>query len=141
MVDAIFKAGFYFIGDPDFVIREWDSFLRHIDPHRDESLFDFRKRVVAVGHTARGEGIYNGISIHSGMLAIVPAELIGKVGFDREAGLFIGFEEDFRVTIVDGLFVFGDIEIDTREEDDFEEQLMVDREHFWDEDDKDEVAW
>ena len=138
MVDAIFKAGFYYIGDPVNVIREWDAFLGHIDPGRNESIFEFRKKAIAVGYTKNGDeqGLFDGIRIESGMLALVAAEAISKIDFDREAGLFIGFEDDFRVIIDDGYFVFGDIEIDTtNEEDRFEELLLRDREIIWDDDD------
>lgn len=115
MIKHTFPPGFYFIGDPthtlDHVdIKEWEELIDFEDA---EFLFEFHGCPVATGFTSEGNGEYEGITVESGMLAIIHADLITKPDWNQNLGLFIGIDEPFDVFIKEGYFEFGDIIVDT----------------------------
>ena len=122
MLSKNFKAGKYYIGDLCYVIpnEEWEKLI-------DEDMFGTEKqlykgRSILTDYTANGDGIFNDYkkyyAVDSGMIGIVSCEDI-DVNYAKNypkapcLGHLIKFKEDFTVIIIDGIFKFGDIIIDT----------------------------
>lgn len=125
-----FSAGRYYVGDLCYVINEgfWDELLSQsgclgLDFDSDQWFGIFKGYKVFAGGTAYGDGRYpdnfgNRYAVDSGTIGIIDATwLDGKEVEIRELGMIHEFEEDFEVSMPErGAFYFGDVIIDTRNE-------------------------
>jgi hypothetical protein len=132
-------AGKYWIGDPCYVFphkgpmeNKWDELLDKVDFSKTfYGELDDGKIKVWAASTAYGDGRYFGSNgktfpVDAGLIGIVPLETVeylGKKDADLEnCGLFIEFYEPFIVESRDGLFHIGSIVIDTRDDDEYDEE-------------------
>lgn len=114
-------AGTYYVGDPCYVIRDddWIPLLESCDYFRDEE-FEYNGYHCFAHGTAYGDGEYKdsdgraGYGVDSGTISIMP---IGAVTKDRDRieqfGHVVEMPKEFSPSYEDGVFYFGDIEIDT----------------------------
>ena len=126
-----FKAGKYYIGDPCYVVpdEEWDGILEHTQFFGCNGVGawggEWKGFRMFSGSTAFGDGCYTDnqgrvYGVDAGMIGIVPFEYLDKNGVSGNGGQVIEFEHDFDVNLIEGVFYFGNIVIDTlgSEEDD-----------------------
>lgn len=129
------KAGLYWVGDPCYVLDkdngwDWGKVLDQTDYFSGDScVITAKEKVyqVCVYNTAHGDGVYFGsdgkdYSVDAGLIGIIPINALpsikGKYG-DGDAvdnGHLKLFSEDFSCQNESGLMTFGDILIDTLEE-------------------------
>lgn len=131
-----FKKGTYYVGDPCYLFdKSWGDVLNETNffywPHNGE--LKFRGKVVAAGSTAYGDGTYQDGEgreywVDSGMIGILPISLEKIDNKFREGKPFkeggahvIKFTTDFDVEISDGIFTFGNIVINTKDDPEEEE--------------------
>lgn len=120
-----FKKGKYYIGDPCYVIKEydeWNNLLKETNFFDEEKEHSYRGLPMLASRTAYGDGCYEDnkgreYSVDAGLLGIIPLAAIDKNVLTSEENI-IDFKKDFIVTIDDGIFEFDNIVIDTREHDD-----------------------
>ena len=120
------QKGKYFIGDPCYIFdKSWKRILNHTNYFADgrNSLFGYD---ACYGDTAYGDGVYHDnfnrlYTVDSGTLAILPTKLISwdnKVteSYIEESRIMhiVEMSEDFLCEVFNGVFKFGDIEINTR---------------------------
>ena len=119
-----FKAGRYYIVDPGYVIAEqnWDEFLDNTDFDKGENQ-TYKQYPIFAHYTAQGDGLFQDkkgkiYSVDSGILGIMPIEAaekpIPKTKVYGKLGHMVEFKQDFKVEYNDGVFIFGDIVIDTK---------------------------
>lgn len=131
MEKQIFKAGTYYIGDPGYIFdKSWDNIIVNLEPSFISDKQEINGLKVAIASTANGDGNYkdnygDSYGVDSGLLGILPIELIKlddryTVSVIREnTDMHIhNFLEDFEVDVSKpGVFVFGNIVIDTNDTD------------------------
>lgn len=131
------KKGTYYIGDPCYLFdKSWSEVLNEtgfFSPDLDGECF-LRGKLVAAGSTAHGDGSYKdnegrGYWVDSGMIGILPISLEKIDNIFREGNPFkdqgahvIKFDTEFTVEISDGIFKFGSIVIDTKNDPEDEEE-------------------
>jgi hypothetical protein len=117
-----FKAGKYYIGDLCYIFGEsWSD----ISGRCDDCAFLFDKKQVFIAGTAYGDGAYKDnhdreYFVDSGTIGIVPVSLLKKDGKHTEKSVnasegmhIVKFDNDFDVSAYNGVFEFGDLRIDT----------------------------
>lgn len=129
------QAGKYYIGDPCYVMsdEDWQLLLNQTKYLNCEGsgvwAGDFNGHRIVAGSTACGDGGYQGSDnveycVDSGTLAIVSIGLVSKPVEDHDLGSIVEFDSEFYVEVSEyktenqGLFRFGNINIDTRGYDD-----------------------
>lgn len=146
-MSVTFKAGKYYVGDPCYVVRDHKVWVQLLD---DTNYFQnenqtYKGRTIFAEGTAHGDGCfydYEGreYGVDAGLIGIIPFEIIEGVGC---GGQIIEFEKDFKVSADNGIFTFGDVVINTREDDseedneDEDENDEEDSDDWEDEDDDD----
>jgi hypothetical protein len=155
----MFKPGKYFIGDPCYAIADehWDRFLevkygedwlQNADQMDETNThFEFDGHQVFVGATAFGDGVYfdnetdTEYGVDSGTLGLIPIELCTNkedlVNLEK-LGRVVDFSDSFECDVNNGEFTFGDIEINTRENDQDEDEDDCDEE---DDEEYEETDW
>ena len=141
-------AGKYWIGDPCYVFphngpmeNKWDELLNEVDFFDTLSYgeLDDGKIKVWAAHTAYGDGRYFGSNgktfpVDAGLIGIVPLETVkyldNKESNLDNCGLFIEFTKSFIVESRDGLFHFGNIDIDTKDDEEFDEEYEYDDDEY-----------
>ena len=126
-----FKAGKYYIGDPCYVVKEHEDWMKLLE---DTNYFQndnqtYKGFPIFASGTAYGDGCYydqegREYGVDAGLIGIVPFEAIEG---DGRGGQIIEFQEDFHVGCSeDSVFTFGNIVIYTgnedEDEDDWEEE-------------------
>lgn len=146
------KSGKYYVGDPCYIFdASWDKAISDTSCFESEVCELFGKQVYC-GGTAYGDGLYTDnfgreYAVDAGLIGILPIEMIE---IDKHVTLeeieksdimhVVDFDKDFKVWIEDGIFHFGDIVIDTKEDDEEEEiedDDESDEEEIEDEDEED----
>jgi hypothetical protein len=120
-----FSKGTYYIGDPCYVVSDdnWDKLLDNTDFFQNEDQ-SYKGYQILAGDTAYGDGTYTDnyrreYGVDAGLIGIFPIEAVdNKYGNVEELGSIVEFEEDFVVEINNGVFKFGNIIINTFDEDD-----------------------
>ena len=117
----ILPKGKYYIGDPCYIFDEsWSSILEQTDFFRnDNPIFGISN--FFVHSTYWGDGTFNdtkgnNFAVDSGLIGILPYELlsIDKVLDEKDTYFLIKeFDSSFAVSYDEGVFIFGDIYIDT----------------------------
>lgn len=130
-----FPAGKYFIGDPCYVLEDdiYDKVTENFDFDKSYTI-EINGHTIFMHGTAYGDGSYKdgsnrSYSVDSGLISIMPMELISMKKFNetqfqefRESYThMIEFDKEFNVFYEDGKFIFGTIEINTSGCDDEEE--------------------
>jgi len=117
-----FKAGDYYVGDLCYVLSDEDyHYLLYISVFSNNMLRwqgEFNGYPLFVAPTSYGDGVYvdddgDEYFVDSGRIGIVPVEMINP-NKRADLGQIISFETDFEVYYDDGIFIFGDLVIDTK---------------------------
>lgn len=132
-----FKAGKYYIGDPCYIFdQSWNQVLDETDFFNKEPQELFGDQICC-GSTAYGDGEYkdnlgNSYYVDAGLIGILPVSLLlidlkyTEEQVIQEEGMHIHeFKEDFEVEIDHGIFHFGSIVINTRDEENEEEEFFL----------------
>jgi hypothetical protein len=114
----VFEPGKYYIGDLCYVINNenWDKLLNDTEYFQNEYQ-EFKGQQIFACSTVYGDGIFydnndTSYPVDAGILGIMPYDLIDdKKGIKN--GSVVTFDEDFEVFEENGIFTFGNIEIDT----------------------------
>ena len=116
------KAGDYYIGDLCYVLsdEDYDALVKLIISSNKEARWEgyFKGYRVFVAPTCYGDGVYadndgDEYFVDSGTIGIVPEELIDSNN-RADLGQIIEFRTDFEVSYDDGIFIFGDVVIDSK---------------------------
>jgi len=120
-----FKAGTYYVGDLCYVISDdnWDKLLDETNYLENDNL-TFKGESIWSHGTCYGDGSYTDqkgrkYGVDAGIIGIMPAHLRDD---ENENDNIITFEKDFEVSYEDGVFLFGDIQIDTGYTDEYEDE-------------------
>ena len=121
------EKGLYYIGDPCYVIADekWLPLLEetgyfglpdHKSTNYDDGLFTYNEQPCFARGTAYGDGCYldnNNVEhyVDAGLLCIIPVDAIDERAL--RGVQYRTFDKDFEVWFDDGVFYFGDIEINT----------------------------
>jgi len=125
MVSKNFKKGKYYIGDPCYAVEkqdDWAKLLEKTNFFRNEKQ-KYKGYPIFAGATTYGDGVYEDNEgrtyfVDAGLIGIMPIECIDKKCCNVEnLGNIIDFEDDFNVSIEDGVFKFGNILINTGNDD------------------------
>lgn len=112
-------AGRYYIGDPCYVIADWDAFC-HVWFQQDGGIFDFDGYSVCAYNTQYGDGCYPAsdgsmLGVDAGIIGAVPAALMTTGDYDM--GTEVEFREPFECyRDYDGRMHFGTFEVMTGDE-------------------------
>ena len=121
MFSKKFKKGKYYIGDPCYVVEKqdkWMELLEKTNYFKNEEQ-EYKGYPILAGSTAYGDGVYGDnegriYCVDAGLIGIMPIECIDKKHDNIEdLGNIVEFEDDFDVSIEDGVFEFGNILINT----------------------------
>lgn len=122
MTKQIMPAGYYYMGDPCYVIpdEKWGKFVDKTFQY-EGTMFKFSDYPCWTHGTYLGDGVYfddfnNFYSVDSGLIGVVE---IGVFMFDIEPqditdGRIVDFKEPFEVYYQDGVFNIGHFQIDTK---------------------------
>jgi hypothetical protein len=129
------KAGKYYVGDLCYVLGDrWDEVcdLIIVDHKCLDGEFELKDGTkFAIYGTAYGDGVYpdqngNEYPVDSGSIGCVLVDQITEGQLDITLGNIFDFKESFTTDSEDGVIMIGDVEIDTRgenEEVDYDEYL------------------
>lgn len=118
--------GRYFVGDPCYVIpdAQWSDFCDIVFASPSYTIAVFRDQLMFAGGTAFGDGTYldqNGheYGVDAGMLGIVPEALWDAIPMEemQRLGNVVTFDNSFVASWDQGQFSFGNIFINTRDDD------------------------
>ena len=148
---VIFSPGTYYIGDPCYVAddKDWIPLLEKTD-YFSFDVFEYKNRMCYAHSTKYGDGYYYdnlenddkaeavvGYGVDSGTIGIIPMDILDENNNDLFLGKIVEFEKPFEVYCYNGVFHFGELEIDTscaeesvenNSEDDEDEPELEDRE-------------
>jgi hypothetical protein len=126
------KAGKYYVGDLCYVLGDrWTEVcdLIIVDHNCLDGEFELKDGTkFAIYGTAYGDGVYpdqhgNGYPVDSGSIGCVLVDDITEGHLEITLGNTFDFEEDFETSEEDGIIRIGEIEIDTKgEEEDYDEE-------------------
>lgn len=118
--------GKYYIGDPCYIFEEsWMDVLNETHFFRDDKL---KGKDICGGGTAYGDGSYydnqgREYAVDAGIIAILPVSMLKidnketlKSVRASEYMHILEFKKDFECSAEDGIFTFGDIVINTKDE-------------------------
>lgn len=125
--DEQFPAGTYYIGDFCYILKEKDYDDIVCSFQYDEQPYQYKKFLFCFNNTAYGDGIYtdqygNKYAVDSGTIGIinittkVMLKEANKLMKDGRANVVV-FHKPFSVCCCNGVFEFGNIFIDTQDED------------------------
>jgi len=128
------KKGKYYIGDPCYVFgNSWSDVLNETHFFNDEQC-KIKGKTVVGGGTAYGDGTYEDNKgrkywVDAGLIAILPISLLKidnkktiKEIEESEGMHIVNFKEDFTAECANGKYRFGDIEINTAEDEEDEDE-------------------
>lgn len=126
LTNILFPPGQYYIGDPCYVIQEWDEFCDTYFTTGGGEL-TFHGQSIFVDNTTYGDGTYEGTDGHSysvdaGLLGIIPTSLITEYDINNSddvkqinrLGRLVTFDSPIKVDCDQGDFRFGHIFISTK---------------------------
>lgn len=134
------QAGTYFLGDPCYAVPQdlWIPLLESCDVYQGQAVGTVSApsgffEVLAFG-TAYGDGCYsdnkgNSYPVDAGMIGLTPVNLINENSsvmredgtMRHDLGTIVTFERDILCSAEGGIMDFGDYHIDTKNEDENEE--------------------
>lgn len=143
-ISESFVAGTYYIGDPCYAFpndgekaKLWDDWCTIMFNGSNEvkgwkKVFEFHGYKVATDSTVYGDGSYDGsdgrsYSVDSGTIGILPIEFVRSICEESDeslmrSGNIVTFDKPFIVTLDNGSFRFGHINIETEDRYDEEEE-------------------
>ena len=150
-INAKFKKGTYYIGDLCYIFNDsWGDLLTQTQ-YLECGLFEFKGLQMAAGSTAHGDGSYSDNSgliygVDSGTIGIAPIAAIdidnkkSREDLDNwdQIAHVVTFDDDFEVTIEDGIFDFGEVHINTVTDNEDGDELDYDFDEDEDDEDEDE---
>ena len=123
------KKGIYYVGDPCYIFNNsWLEVLNATNYFNDNEIVTVFKKECCAGGTAYGDGSYfdnfnRKYWVDAGLIGVFPISLINKdkkvtrKKIELSEGMhIIEFTEDFEVSISGGIFKFGDILINTADD-------------------------
>jgi len=120
-----FKAGKYWIGDPCYAVKDenWVSLLKRTN-YLDDGEFEYNNQRCFASGTSYGDGEYqdnlgNSYGVDAGLIGIMPLEACD--GDYLDGGNIIDFNEDFEIDYDNGIFEFGNIIINTKDDNEEDE--------------------
>jgi len=142
-----FSAGKYWLGDPCYVVKDedwnvvgeetgWFGSDSHNEKSKDyNGLFYYGGMKCFANSTRYGDGVFTDnenreYGVDAGLLGILPLEICNG---DLRGGNVVEFENDFVVTWNEGHFEFGDVVIETGDDEDSENE-----DDYWDDQEEDE---
>jgi hypothetical protein len=117
-------AGNYYIGDPCYVISDWDSFCQTWF-NEEPGIFDFDGYDVCVFNTQYGDGSYktndgSWLPVDAGLIGAIPEVLMTRGG--APDGMMVSFAEPFSCGYdSEGTLQFGHVTVQTGDVEDDEE--------------------
>jgi len=161
-MNKTFPAGVYYVGDPCYAVKDsnWDELLNttaffgcesdsEIDGETksgwntnfDEGHFEYNGKVCFASDTKYGDGCFTDnrgreYGVDAGMIAVMPLEVCD--GDSMSGGQVIIFDEPFTAWAHDGKFIFGDIVIDTGDEEEDEDYYGEDEEEEYEDEEETE---
>lgn len=128
------KKGKYYIGDPCYIFdASWDDILNQTNYFSDGEC-TIKGKICVGGGTSYGDGCYydnegRKYYVDAGLIAILPISLL-KIDneitiseIEKSEGMhIIDFKEDFTAECENGKFRFGNIKINTDDEDDEDDE-------------------
>jgi hypothetical protein len=138
----VLPAGKYYIGDPCYIFNDnWDEVLDQTKYFEGGGVFEVFGQKVVGGSTNYGDGMYydnfgRGYAVDAGLIAIVPVALLLVDNVETVDSVIesdnmhiVEFEKPFVASYIDGgSYQFGEIEIETGDEDEDEEDDYYDDE-------------
>lgn len=127
-----FEAGKYWVGDPCYAIDRWEEvgkatgwFGSDDDNPAAKTFtgeFEYNGRRCFAWNTAYGDGEYKGsdgfsYGVDAGLIGILPVEAVDDPEV-KDLGNVMTFDSQFTVRCIDGVFTFGRLMINTREDED-----------------------
>ena len=116
-------AGTYYIGDPCYVIKDWDSFLDKLGFNGGsykEGHNTYAGYNLFWSHTLHGDGTYydqtgRQFFVDAGMLSVLPVEICDSEMIRDHSDISVvqNFQSDFACFDIDGLIMFGNVMINT----------------------------
>lgn len=138
----VVPKGRYFVGDPCYSAgqdnaswQKWCDKADEGDPEGNMLAATYNGYPVIGVHTAHGDGDYsdqegNEYGVDSGMIGVVPAELISKAGWNEKSlsamGDWVDFDNDVQITHNKGVISIGHISINTDPDNELEEEIDPD---------------
>ena len=117
-------AGKYYIGDPCYVIEDWDEFLAAFWAMKEEEgIFDYDVGTCCVLRTLWGDGSFpcsdgSMLGVDAGLIGAVPLILVTRGDPDQD-GTVVEFDKPFACSSdSDGRLHFGNVSVMTGDEDD-----------------------
>ena len=115
------EPGEYYIGDPCYVINEWDDFLGPLWAS-DYGQFEWKGKQCLGFSTAYGDGLYeddegNTYPVDAGLIGAVPVELCGRGEEPSMAGNVFVFREKWLAETDGETLRFGNHVIKTGDDD------------------------
>lgn len=123
MEKFVLPAGRYYIGDPCYVLKDdWDKVCGYLE----RNLIGCLGKTIFMACTAYGDGVYsdkkgNDYPVDSGCIGAVPIELIKEFGPPPCPYMIVDFPDGLEINYEGGKFEFGDIIIDTLDNEDDED--------------------
>jgi hypothetical protein len=142
-----FLSGKYYIGDPCYAVKDenWSKLCDETHCFGSENLkyevpwnglFSYNNEICFTDGTKYGDGCFQDnygreYGVDAGLIGIMPLEVCD--GDSMNGGQIVDFENDFMVWSDDGEFHFGDVVIQTRdeEEDEWEDDEEEDDDEDW----------
>lgn len=123
----MFPAGIYYIGDFCYILKDQDYQKIVCSFEYDEQAYQYKKFLFCFNGTTYGDGLYqdqygNKYGVDSGTIGIINITTktmlkeANKLVKDKLANV-VTFDKPFHVSCCNGLFEFGNIVIDTNDDD------------------------
>lgn len=124
--EATLPAGEYYVGDPCYVFKESERWMKLLDEagfFQKKAFVEFEGGVVFSSNTAYGDGHYRASDgqrypVDAGLLGLVSKSLVDDLEYAEGCGNIIKFERPTKVSAEGGYFDFGKFTIETGEEED-----------------------
>jgi hypothetical protein len=124
---VVLPAGTYFIGDPCYVLGEWDKVIDDTNCFYEQEIHKLHNMNYVGFHTAHGDGEYEGSDgkrypVDAGLIGAVDIELVRQQGvinldnlqFEEEKfGSIITFNSPTECGVRSGMIYFGNMTIHT----------------------------
>ena len=130
----ILKKGIYYVGDPCYIFdSSWDKVISETDCFA-ETVFKLFGKDCCISGTAYGDGLYQDnfsrtYGVDAGLLGILPISMLKvderlSIASVKESKYMqvIAFESDFEVSAEGGVFHFGELTINTAEDENDEDE-------------------
>ena len=119
--ELMLPPGDYYLGDPCYVVQDWEDFLTEFWKFDRGGVFKFQGKTCAAFYTKYGDGQYEVVEgawgtlpVDAGMIGMIPMSIAGDAGV---AGVDVELRQPAKCWESDGWLHFGDIVVNTTDED------------------------